>query len=319
MTTSQVGNVDEFDPVDAAGEPDVVPAVAGRSPTQLAFERFRQGQDVGDRVLHRAVYVMAAIVCAASSATSASWTRSPFHQDRLDPETGSLPLGRFGGISWSHPLGLEPGTGRDLMSRIWLGISFSMLVALSASMITVFIGVVLGIIAGFSRGWVDAIIGRFIDLTLTFPQLLLILALSSVGLAFVEEKLHVPSGHTVTRGLHHLAARILRLDRPGASGPRSGAVAARARVHRCCARVRCRSVPDVLQGDPAQPLGADHRDLHALLAGLRVRGGGAVLPGRQHQGADADTRQHPHRLAVLREPRLRRTSSSRPSRSPSSS
>ena len=45
-------------------------------------------------------------------------------------------------------------------------------------MITVAIGTVLGIVSGFFGGLVDAVIGRLIDLTLSFPQTLMLLALS---------------------------------------------------------------------------------------------------------------------------------------------
>ena len=44
------------------------------------------------------------------------------------------------------------------------------------------VGAVLGIISGFSGGWTDAVIGRFIDLTLSFPSTLMLLALSAIGI-----------------------------------------------------------------------------------------------------------------------------------------
>ena len=49
------------------------------------------------------------------------------------------------------------------------------------------VGAIFGIIAGFSRGWVDSLIGRAIDLTLSFPQTLMLLALAAVGLQFVKD------------------------------------------------------------------------------------------------------------------------------------
>jgi len=52
---------------------------------------------------------------------------------------------------------------------------------------------VLGIIAGTSRGWADTVIGRFIDLMLSFPQQLMLLALSSVFIAYLIS-LGVPPG-----------------------------------------------------------------------------------------------------------------------------
>ena len=72
-------------------------------------------------------------------------------------------------MSWDHPLGVEPSTGRDLLSRLMLAMTWSLGIALTATILTVLIGVVLGIVSGFSGGFVDATVGRFIDLTLSFP------------------------------------------------------------------------------------------------------------------------------------------------------
>ena len=59
-----------------------------------------------------------------------------------------------------------------------LSITSSLTIALTGTVLTVIIGAVLGIVAGFSGGFVDAVVGRIIDLTLSFPQTLMLLALS---------------------------------------------------------------------------------------------------------------------------------------------
>ena len=93
-----------------------------------------------------------------------------FHTNLLDVDRGSIPKGRLGGISADHSLGVEPGTGRDLVSRLILGITLSLFIALSATIVAMVIGAVLGIVSGFSGGWADSVIGRAIDLTLVVPQ-----------------------------------------------------------------------------------------------------------------------------------------------------
>jgi len=112
----------------------------------------------------------------------------------LDVAQGGIPLGKFGGMSLDHPLGLEPGTGRDVMSRLWYGVTFSLTIALTATLIAVAIGTTMGIISGFSGGKTDAVVGRVIDLTLSFPQTLMLLALSGVMIGLLTEKLHIPAG-----------------------------------------------------------------------------------------------------------------------------
>jgi len=151
--------------------------IAGRSPMQLAVTRFRS-----DRLSMISFYVSALIVLGAIAAPIlvAVGVLKPnkFNQDLLG-STGQIPEGRFGGVSWDHPLGLEPATGSDLLSRLMLAMTWSLGIALTATLITVFIGVVMGIVSGFSGGFIDATVGRFIDLTLSFPQTMMLLALSA--------------------------------------------------------------------------------------------------------------------------------------------
>jgi peptide/nickel transport system permease protein len=107
---------------------------------------------------------------------------------------GGRPFGEFGGISATHPLGVEWGTGRDIMAQLLYGLGISLLIATSATAITVAIGTVVGIIAGYSGGWLDNVIGRLMDLILAFPFLLIILALSGV-LTQRLTQLGVPEGN----------------------------------------------------------------------------------------------------------------------------
>ena len=95
--------------------------------------------------------------------------------------SGGAPKLPFGGIDFpAHPLGVEWGSGRDIMSQLLFGLRISLVVATSATALTVTLGTVIGIIAGYSRGWVDQLLGRFMDLVLAFPFLLIVLALSGV-------------------------------------------------------------------------------------------------------------------------------------------
>jgi len=95
----------------------------------------------------------------------------------LVSDAGSLPTT---GPSWDHPFGVEPGTGRDLLALLLYGARVTLLVALSATVLSVTIGVVLGTVAAASRGVVDRVLSWIMDLVLAFPVLLLLLALSNV-------------------------------------------------------------------------------------------------------------------------------------------
>lgn len=162
-------------------------AVAGRSPTQLAVARFK-----ADKLSMISLVVSAIIVLCAIAAPVLVWldvlNPNQFNQNLLG-DTGVNPEGRFGGISWDHPLGIEPSTGRDLLSRLMLAMTWSLGIALTGAIITVVIGVIFGIVSGFSGGFVDATVGRFIDLTLSFPQTMMLLALSAPVVALIRDKL----------------------------------------------------------------------------------------------------------------------------------
>jgi peptide/nickel transport system permease protein len=81
--------------------------------------------------------------------------------------------------SWEHPMGTDE-LGKDGLGRVMRGTQRSLEIALIASFLITTIGVFLGAIAGYFRGWVDAILMRFTDLVLTIP-LLIIVAVVSVG------------------------------------------------------------------------------------------------------------------------------------------
>ena len=77
--------------------------------------------------------------------------------------------------SMQHWMGTD-GLGRDVLSRMLHGGRVSLLVGLVAVGISTIIGIVLGAIAGFYRGWVDVLIMRLVDVMLSIPSFFLILA-----------------------------------------------------------------------------------------------------------------------------------------------
>jgi peptide/nickel transport system permease protein len=80
-----------------------------------------------------------------------------------------------------HPLGADE-YGRDILSRLIFGTRIAILVGITPVIIAGIFGGLLGIIAGYSRGWIESAIMRVADLLLSFPSLMLgILVVVSLG------------------------------------------------------------------------------------------------------------------------------------------
>ncbi|MEU5577004.1 ABC transporter permease [Streptomyces huasconensis] len=103
-----------------------------------------------------------------------------YHPDLIDSARGGVPVGPLGGISGEHWLGVEPQTGRDLFARLVYGARVSLGVALAATVVQVFIGVVVGVAAGFGNRWVDQVLSRATDVIVALPLMVLALALMAV-------------------------------------------------------------------------------------------------------------------------------------------
>jgi peptide/nickel transport system permease protein len=81
--------------------------------------------------------------------------------------------------SLEHPMGTD-SLGRDVLSRVIAGARVSAMVGLGVALGGMLIGVTLGLLAGFFGGWVDDVIGRYVDLQWAFPELILAIALISI-------------------------------------------------------------------------------------------------------------------------------------------
>jgi ABC-type dipeptide/oligopeptide/nickel transport system permease subunit len=163
---------------EAVAEAEGLRKIEGRSLGRIAWTRFKR-----DKVaLAGGVFIILMVLVAVFAPLITKVVGGPpndYHQDLIDPIL-TTPTGSLGGISWDHPLGIEPTSGRDVFSRICYGARISLLIAFAATVLSVAIGTVLGMAAGYFGGWVDAVISRLMDMFLAFPLLLFAIALGSV-------------------------------------------------------------------------------------------------------------------------------------------
>lgn len=156
---------------DASGLPG---AITGRSPAAIAWRRLRR-----DKVAMGGGIVVVALIVMSIVGPHVVGNPDVYHSNLIDP-TLLRPKGAFGGISLAHPFGVEPETGRDVLSRIVVGAQYSMLIAFGAALLSVAIGTFFGVVAGYFGGWTDSVIARTMDVFLAFPLLVFALALAGV-------------------------------------------------------------------------------------------------------------------------------------------
>ncbi len=96
-----------------------------------------------------------------------------------DPDRSYLEIVRIGPIQPGHVLGGD-GQGRDLLSRIIWGARASLGISVAAVLIGFLVGGLFGLVAGYFRGAVDAVLTTFFNVLLSIPALVLALALVAV-------------------------------------------------------------------------------------------------------------------------------------------
>ena len=154
---------------------DETQEIVQRTPKQIAWGRFKRNK-VGVYAGYATLFFLACSIFAPLI------TRA-FGVDNHTVYTGvlnefAMPKGAWGGISWAHPLGLEPGVGRDVFALLLYGSQLSFLVAFIATTASIGIGMLIGIATGYFKGKIDATVGRFADFLLSFPGTFMIIALS---------------------------------------------------------------------------------------------------------------------------------------------
>jgi peptide/nickel transport system permease protein len=140
--------------------------ITARSPRQLFWRRFRS-----DRVaMVSAIFIVVLIIIAIAAplVVKALGLTGPYVNDpnALDA------FGSPSGPASAHPFGVDE-LGRDVLSRVIYGSRVSLEVGIFGTAIAAVVGTVMGLLAGFYRGWVDTVISRLLDVFLAFPVLVL--------------------------------------------------------------------------------------------------------------------------------------------------
>jgi peptide/nickel transport system permease protein len=81
--------------------------------------------------------------------------------------------------SWAHPFGTD-NFGRDILSRTIWATRVDMQIAIFSTLFPLVFGSFVGALTGYYGGWLDAVFGRIVDLVVTFPFLVIVIAIVAV-------------------------------------------------------------------------------------------------------------------------------------------
>jgi peptide/nickel transport system permease protein len=143
--------------------PETVVPLTG-SQWRVALRRFRR-----HRLAMVALCFLVFMVIACY--LGAHFAPSPTEQHLLEPTSGP---------SWSHWFGTDE-LSRDELSRVLHGGQVSLRVAFGVAILSTALGVVIGALAGFYRGWLDDLLMRFTDLWIALPALPILAVAVSIG------------------------------------------------------------------------------------------------------------------------------------------
>ncbi len=147
---------------DVSAAQDPVQTHLIRGPWAEAFVTLRH-----NRVAAASLAIIIALVVVAVAAP----LLAPHDPTAIGKETMLVPPVWAGG-TWAFPLGTD-SLGRCMLSRLIYGARLSLAVGLVVVTLSMTLGVVIGLVAAFFRGWIDATVMRIMDMTLALPGLLL--------------------------------------------------------------------------------------------------------------------------------------------------
>ncbi|AEG94635.1 ABC transporter permease [Ramlibacter tataouinensis] len=129
------------------------------------------------------VAALIALVCVVCSAF-AGWIapHNPFDLTTLVLSDARLPPAWQAEGRAQYLLGTDD-QGRDILSALMYGARISLVVGITSVLLSMVIGVALGLLAGFRGGWIDTVLMRLCDVMLSFPAILVALLIAGVGRA----------------------------------------------------------------------------------------------------------------------------------------
>jgi len=174
MSMPELRSAGTSEVLNETGEAAVSTKIEGRSPWRLAYERLRKDRAAKIALATILVIVLLAILAPVFAKILGHGPNQQFIDIGQNANGGPVPPS---GTFW---LGTD-NNGRDLFIRILYGARISLIVGVLATGISVVLGVLFGLTAGYIGGFVDTVIARFIDVMLSIPFLILAVSIAYIS------------------------------------------------------------------------------------------------------------------------------------------
>ncbi|PYE82556.1 ABC transporter permease [Pseudoroseicyclus aestuarii] len=162
------------DTIAADSETLAVPSAAPRETRAVRLRNF--WADYRRSWVAVASLIVIALLIAASFGAPLLAPQDPYDMAALDWMDAFLRPGTVGSGGYMHLLGTD-NAGRDMLSAIFYGLRTSFVIGLTAGVLALSIGIVVGLAAAYFRGRTEAVLMRVVDLQLSMPAILLALVM----------------------------------------------------------------------------------------------------------------------------------------------
>jgi len=175
--------------VEAHGELGLEGPIRARGYWENVWLRFKRDRFAIGGGIYIVFVILVGFIGAPIAALLLGHGPNQITQHGTDPDT-VLPIGPLssfvdqtaeGPKHFFFLLGADGQLGRDEFLRLLYGTQTSLEVAVGATLVSMFIGVLMGAVAGFYGGWTDTVISRITEIVMAFPILLFVIALASTA------------------------------------------------------------------------------------------------------------------------------------------
>jgi peptide/nickel transport system permease protein len=182
----QVGDASALAPAGGNADParrDVTPAALPLAPVPGRWARFLGGDvwhSFRSSPMAIAAAALALLCVVAALFANVIAPHDPFNLATLELSDSMLPPAWMSGGIIKYPLGTDE-QGRDVLSALMFGARISLFVGGASVLLSLVIGVSLGLLSGYVGGRIDALVMRICDVMLSFPSILIALLFAGVG------------------------------------------------------------------------------------------------------------------------------------------